>query len=777
MAPEVVVSDAPQAEQDLETQLAFDEGQRLSENLADDDDIREAARRAVEACLQRVEPAHRQRVVKWQKLDKLWQLYSLSPNAEAFQIHLAAAFEAAEEFSVKMSESIFGVHGFLQAKPKAYDADPDKAKLLAELVETQMRDELEMESDALQDLREAAIFGTYVDKITPERTITRSITRSVEGVKMLGGGIRYKFGKPEEHELAPTRYRRDNVHLYDFRTEETFGSIRKAVWCGDFSYPAADEVLQLADRGDYSAKAVEEFASRYIDWETRALADTANYNIGHGYVRIGSIDRLLGAHPDAGPHIIQFARFEWWGDFQIERDGDYLPCVITTIHPVNNFHPIILGNPTQYLGEVVQVRKNPYFHQRKPFAAFRVVPRKGQFYGMGVVEITGRHSHLEDELATAALQTAQLEAAPPLAIGENSGIDQQQLPGFLPGAILPGENVSEENLRFIQHPQVSGAALAAAQWFETRSKRTAGFGSQSVAPRVAAAGVIKTAQEEDLSIIKYVRTWESDYAADVAALVDGYNKQYLTEERKIQALGSRGLGVPDIRTIRPDDLAVQVDFQPLASRKLVQKAFQNQQMLNLLDRGAAMNVQRQLMGQPPIIDEVELLRVIFADGYGIRTFDRILIPTADPRNMRTAEQEHELYGLGERPGVQKGENVLMHFHAHTAFVRAGGSANWHPADRQAFIDHIHETAREILRAFEAAAPNVTQLVQAMLQGMGAPTDRGGPEQPGSSQGQAGGRGFAPMGMQQRGSPLLRSPLGSSQIQGESMSAAPNLGAA
>lgn len=785
--PEVgpaTVLDTAQQTYTLEEAEQFDDAFRLDRNHAGEFGTRDRAEKTVHACLQRAESAFQRRKSTWLRLDKLWRLHSLSPNAEAMQVHLGGMFEAVETYAVKMKEAIFGVHGYIQGVPEEYSSDPKRAALVAKLIQHQLDAELRLPLTAIPDFRDTAIFGTKVEKLIPDRKIHRTIERSVTAVSMPDGATRYNFSDPEEKERVSTRYERLGVHLLDFRIEETSDSIQDAGWCGDYNYPTEQEVNDLVTRGDYDREAVAQFNA--IRSDMAGLKDEAHLH-QQGVLRRTGRQQPIGASPDAGPHVYQFARFEWWGDFQIKSDGPFVPCVITTLYPAENQQPLL--SVPHGRGVVVRVSRNPYYHQKKPYLYLPCIKRAGEFYGMGVGEVTSRHSHLEDELATAALMAAQLGASPPLMVDERAGLSTEDIPGFLPGATLTPDNL--EGLAFLQVPRTAQEALLAAQWFENKGKRVAGFGEQMTAPRVAAAGVVKTAQEEDLHLIKYVDAWETCFIVPCAQMVHGLNKQFMTEERKIQILGAAGIEAPDIRTVRPDDIAVDLRFEATASRKLVQKAFQNQQLLNLLDRGVAMNVQRAMMGQPPVIDEVELMKVVFADGYGIRAFERILIPSADPRSLRTFSQEHVLFVKGERPGVQRGENTIMHLQGHILFVQAGGTAAWRPEDRQAFMDHVYDTLEEFQRQFESSMPGVQQMVQGITAEMGqygGPTNRssgrsGGKGPQGALPGGAGpstGSPFTmPGGGQGQGSPIFRNPMGAggSAIQGASMSAAPNMGAA
>ena len=57
---------------------------------------------------------------------------------------------------------------------------------------------------------------------------------------------------------------------------------------------------------------------------------------------------------------------------------------------------------------------------------------------------------------------------------------------------------------------------------------------------------------------------------------------------------------------------------------------------------------------------------------------------------------YKLFHMGELPGVQQGENFLIHFNDHMDFFEAGGTDAWQPERRQAFFDHLQKTGNMLM---------------------------------------------------------------------------------
>lgn len=286
-------------------------------------------------------------------------------------------------------------------------------------------------------------------------------------------------------------------------------------------------------------------------------------------------------------------------------------------------------------------------------------------------------------------------------------------------------------------------------------------------------------------MVLYVDSFEQYFLLPMIELAHSYNQQFMTHERKIRSLGIRGMGLRDIRTIRPDQVDIDVMFAGQVGRKLRQKVFQSQQLLNMRDRFMVTNQMDMQLGRPPSRDIDELDKRLLTDGIGMADPGSIVKSASDPDKVLTAGQEHRLFAMGQRPGVQKAENKLMHFTAHLKALQ-NEADEWVSEDRQALIDHAMETLDDLFRELEAGGVQMADIVamfkeQQLLPYQG--TVEGREDYFGRkkesiddlrnsvNQGQGGSRGTAGPG-QAVGSPQFRAP----GLQGEVMAQSPNIGA-
>lgn len=785
MAEKVRIVDDGEEFADLETAKKFDEAFRFSKNLAGDNDVSDRARKRVWECLASAEQTVADMKGSWSDAERLLRMESLSENANDFDVHLGSAFRANEEWVARMHQSIYGTGAKLVGGDILDDGDEDRKEAIFALLEHQLREEAKVTKRAQEDFRMVGAYGSRFYKVFPKREVFHTFDMKRRSRRLDDGSVVYEFDAPEEKERVRDVLQKQPISVYDFRAD-TATDIESATWCGDYSYPNIKEVQDLKERGEYEGAQLDEILSKAEKSKgpnagPSAINATTERAIRRNSIGILPMDRADEVTADGLTH---FARFEWWGLFDLEDNGKPRQCVITMLVPMQSGKPHFASGPTS--GAVVRVCRNPFAHQKKPYTFHPVIKFSGTMYGVSVLDLKGRMSRFEDEMWTLGLTGAQLESSPPIEIGSDADVDPETVDSFLPGLRIPVDRTGQ--IRGIDLPQKSGIAGNWAKILDDRGDDVVGIGGPEAAPRVAAAGILTEANREDLRLVLYVDAWEQYDHLPSLEFAHSYIRQYMTHERKIRSFGIGGIGLPDIRTVRPDQVDHDVMFAPMVGRKLRQKVFQAQQLLNLRDRFMMQNQMDMQMGKSPSRDLDELDRRILKDGIGIADVDSIISVNDDPDKVLTAGQEHRLFAAGQRPGVQKAENKLMHFLAHFQAISPGGEAEeWRDDDRQALIDHAYETLDDLFRELEQGMPGMGEVVALMKEQQLAPYQptmegredyfqrRQGANAEAQSAagqgGQPGGRGAA-QATQGPGSPLFRAP----GLQGEVMGQSPNLGA-
>lgn len=154
----------------------------------------------------------------------------------------------------------------------------------------------------------------------------------------------------------------------------------------------------------------------------------------------------------------------------------------------------------------------------------------------------------------------------------------------------------------------------------------------------------------------------------------------------------------------------------------------------------------------------------------------MVLSASDPSKMKTAEEEYRMFAMGERPGVQDRENLMLHVRAHARQIERAQAEGWRAEDIQALIDHFHDTSERLYAQIERATPDAAMIMEQLLAQMGfqpgglPASSRPGQGQRGGPQG--GGRGYASPQSPMGGGPLLRRPDGVGAGVGQS---GPNAG--
>jgi hypothetical protein len=744
MDESIIISDDPGEYEDPATEALLDKAFAFGDNLADVQEVRDRAEDTVIACLTQAEEGWSKQYSKFVKLEKLWEMESLSQAALDYDIHMGTPFQKTEELAGKLNGAMFGGGQKYVGGEVEYEDDKEKAGLTLDLIQEVLDTEVGIRRSALSDFREAGIFGLKVKKIVPDRRIEYRLEPKVESITMPDDTVKYKFTPPEETERWTTRLKGYDVSPFDFRIPPTAKNIRDADWMGDFSYPGRDEVEDRVTRGEYSKQAWDDYVG------------TEGQDGGHRQPQYSSARGRMrgGDQPDQSPTSTQFACFEWWGMFDIDGSGIRKACVVTILFPAEN-----LSRQTprgKGKGWVVRVARNPNVHQLPPYVAIKLFEKDNKFYTPGIMELVAKHSAYEDEFGLLALLQGQLEVTPPLEVSEDADVTDDQIDGFMAGKTI---RVAEKgHLNYLTMPQTSGRGIQNLEYFSGKAIDVAGMGAPNNAPRTAAAGQVMQAQELDSRLTTYIEPIERGYLMEAALLGHAYVRQYFTNEKMIKTIGIAGNRARDFRTVRPTDVVAELRFEPVVGKRIVQKAMQGQQMINWWDRAAATNMQTGAQGRGEMFKMESMAETIFADVFGIMDYSKFMNPLADPMQLRTPAEEHKLFHMGELPGVQPGENFLVHFNGHMDFYDAGGTDSWKPERRQAFFDHLQKSSNMLMRQMTASMPDAGQMIEVLQQRLdstGMTSTQ--PNQSANMQSpqQGGGRGVDPGGAV--GSPMMRRP--------------------
>lgn len=756
--------DDPRETNDLATAQAFDEAGDIADAAKITEAMKMRARELVMECVrQSWDWDQTYNWARWENADELASLRSLSPAAQEMDVHLCGAYRAVEDFASRMQETVFGGNDDFLNGEMEDEGDEDKANALVALVKEMILQEARLAEYGLEIFRDAADYGVTYAKFIVDRKVIHAMDHEVKMEEVEGPDgnpvTRYTFSEAKAVELAQDHFKIIPIHPRDVIRPPAAGSVEEAEWFGDWSPVTLSEVRSRIARGIYQGTDAEE-AEEWLEQEQEKMparsgmpaALDANVN------EKGMVRGMARQNSPANPDIIEI---EWWGNFDIESNGKEVPCVIRMLVKTDRNKPA-LTLPEECL--VVNVSRNPYYHQRKPYGSFTPNKRRNSMDGLSISEVASRHSKFEDAAAALAMAAMTNEVSPPLEVGDRAEISDEEISGPLFGRNLRVRELG--NLQFLQTQGRSQQAFAMAEYMERKSAENIGLTEVNAAPRVAAAGIMEATQREDLRLLAYLTSFEDHYLRPCAEMGYACARQYKRKEVVVKTLGTNANGhlIYGPASIRPTDLVTEIRFEPVLTRKLKQKIYEVQFLMNWWDRMFAANMAGEQMGKGPMFDLPFAARRVMATGLGWLDSAKIVMDAQDPAKLKTAEEEYRMFAMGERPGIQDRENSMLHLRAHARQIQRAEAEGWRPENMQALIDHYHDTAERMYAQIERATPDAGQIMEQLLAQMGMgeqpQSSRPGMGQRNKPQGpQAGGQGYASPDSGMKDGPLLRRPMG------------------
>jgi len=615
-------------------------------NLANKPFIQEQAKQAIEESTNSTLNAMEFLRNKWLVLYRLYRGESLAKFTYGrTPLHSPEPFKVVETMHPRIMRAIFGPERWFRMFNAEGQGD-DNAKMQEVLCRDQLR-QANYRSKQARFVRNGLIYGTAIQK-----TLWRQETRHVayrRGRRIPNperqGTSKVELEKVEQEELIYDGNDSSNVDIFDFYIPPNASSVDEAEWCADRSvWP------------DYKVKSMGELG-HWINLQT--LKDdpgTQDTSLGDEFKERKSYSYGVFSPNEMNwaAHIPHYEVFDWWGPLVVEsKNGGYETrmCNIVCIDPRGR-------------RLIVRVTEAPYWHQKKPFQAWRPITLEDEFYGIGPLEPIARLSMEKDMKRNLLMAATQLEANPMWAISDDANIPDGQLilqPGLTLRVPDPTKSIAP-----IHVPQVSDAALKAENVLTMDLRETAGTTSPQMGTQDPFGGSKTATQhtsevdEANTRILGFIENYENDVIVPMLEQMASNNQQFMSYERVIREVGAVGLSYVDYVTVRPEDLIGRFIIQPLVSHRLSTKGVMTQQLVNLLDRAPVIN---QMYG-PNAVKMPKLLAFILEHGFDIRNVDDFIqLPPEDLR-LLTAIDEHECWYHGSVPPRRPDDNDMRHALAH-----------------------------------------------------------------------------------------------------------------
>jgi len=722
-------------------------------NLADNKFVVEQAKMAVTAGIKDVFNVMEFLRNKWLVMYRLYRGDSLDQFSYGrTRLHSPEPYKAVETFHPKLMRALFGNERWFKLYGKNQDHD-DNAKCQEVLCRDQLREARYIEKVA-NFLRDGLIYGTAIQKCFWKQEQAEMRYRTGKRVPRKNGmGSDVKLTEVKQKELVFDGNTTENVSIFDFLTSPSASSIGDAEWCADRSSWPDWRVKQFGEMGHWlNLDALKD----YPGTNDTSFGDEFKERKSYAY---GVFDPREASW---APHIPHYTVIDWWGPLVIQdNSGNYVTkmCNVVMIEPDS-------------LQLVVRVTVNPFWHQQKPYQAWRPITLEDEFYGIGVLEMIARMSMEKDMKRNLLMASAQLEANPMWAVADDANIPDGQLLAQ-PGLTLRVPDPSK-SIMPLSTAQVSDAALKAENVLTKDIRETTGATSPSMgagdpfAKDKTATQHMAEVDEANMRLVPMVMNFEEGVIKPMLDQMTWNNQQFQSYEKVVREVGPMGMKFHDRFEIRPEDLLGRFLVQPLASHKLTTKQTQVQQLVNILDRAPIIN---QMYG-PSAVKMVPLLAMILEQGFDIRNVDEFIGIPQESAGLLTPTEEEECWFHGDVPPRKPDDNDMRHILSHMETMGSERFAKLEevsPGTAARARAHVAEHYRKVeLLQLQQEKTMMEMAQMAGQMGMGG----GGSPIPGAA-----GPGQQPGSPQVRGNETDRGEAsGGSEAKSEAGRRAPNRGA-
>lgn len=284
-----------------------------------------------------------------------------------------------------------------------------------------------------------------------------------------------------------------------------------------------------------------------------------------------------------------------------EKVGSYVPCKVTVIG-----------------GVVVEARRNPFFHQKKPYLVQRMRTFAGSFYPKGTGSMSRYLQYLINDFTNQLNDNGTYSLNPVAKVNPNTLAGP--LPGLRPGAVLPTTD-PQNGIIFDRPPveqlqygkmladgyegklfDVAGAPPILQGTNSGKGARTAT--SSQILQKNASNPIQDTVEDTEVFVMVPLMEW-----------VWSFGNQYRTTPITDELFGN-------VVTIQPDDLTGDAVLRFLASSQAANQQQRAQQAMMLLQILPPLIPLLQQSGQ--MADPTPLLKRIYTDGFGFRNFEEFI---------------------------------------------------------------------------------------------------------------------------------------------------------
>lgn len=337
---------------------------------------------------------------------------------------------------------------------------------------------------------------------------------------------------------------------------------------------------------------------------------------------------------------------EVWCDFEIKK-GLKVPVMA-----------VIANQKT-----VVRLTRNPYWNQKSPYLADRLVKRPGKlFYGFSVADKIRTTTHTMTDVAGQTFDSLTYSLNPIAIIDPALAGDVNSMK-LMPGAKWLG---SPEGIQFTSFPDVTPSGLRAMG--ELRGM-IAQFSDNSpgIAPQLQ--GKARSATQATLVSAAVTQKQRVQSKSEEATIYGPMGNtthmmmlQFMDDEWPIRMQGPDG-GAWISEVMQPTDLIGAVDFVWKGSSQLEKTAVRSQQLLAFYNSA----LQTMTVLPPGELDIQALFMKVAKEAFGLEDIDELFKSLRDKQTIDPDVENVALYDVQDLP-VHIGDNDKKHITVHQEVI-------------------------------------------------------------------------------------------------------------
>lgn len=212
---------------------------------------------------------------------------------------------------------------------------------------------------------------------------------------------------------------------------------------------------------------------------------------------------------------------------------------------------------------VIRDVPNPYFHGDFPIIYGCDYPYPGELYGMGEIEPVDRIQRAINAVLNQRLDNVQLTLRPMWMVRKTANIDLHTLISA-PGNIITGDDISEQGLKSVQIPDVTGPTFVNTMNYLTSALQngsgitdyTIGIDNETNVANKTATGTRLIQQEANAQFKLKIQLFNHMVIQRIANLWKDLRLQYTTESKKLRIIGR-----DEVKYLKDETNLAQIDLE------------------------------------------------------------------------------------------------------------------------------------------------------------------------------------------------------------------------